>query len=571
MKSENTISFIAWRFYLILFLIGLAATGLVWRVFDLAILDQHFLKRQGDERVLRIVSAPALRGMIVDRNGFPLAVSTTVYSVWMNPQEYLPSEETISILASLLGMNEKEISALYNKNLKKKREFVYLKRSLSPEIASQIKSLMIPGLYLQQEYRRYYPEGEVMAHVVGLTNIDDQGQEGLELTYNDWLQGEPGKKWVIKDRIGRVISDVQTIQDQKPGKDIVLSIDRRIQYLAYRELLSGVLSNKAEAGTAIVLNVKTGEVLAMVNVPSFNPNNRPAGKGENFRNRAVTDTFEPGSTIKAFTVASALESGRFQPNSVINTSPGWMRVGHNMVKDEKNNGLLSISQILQLSSNMGAAKMALTLPPDQLWSVLHRVGFGEDTGISFPGEQAGVLEHKPWGTFPLATLSFGYGLSATTLQIARAYSVLANNGLKLPISLLYLDKPPAGQRVLDEKITKELLTLLEAVFAKGGTAANISIPGYRVAGKTGTAWRVGVGGYQKHRYTSLFVGIAPLTDPRLVVVVVIHDPLGKNYLGGLVSGPVFQKIMEGTLRLLDIPPEPTAQESSITKPNTDHF
>jgi len=555
MTKSNTISFNAWRYYLILSVISLAVAGLAWRDFDLAILNQHFLRHQGDERVLRLISTPAFRGMIVDRNGFPLAVSTTVYSVWMHPQAFLASDEGLSSLSHLLAMKPKEILVLQEKNRKKKREFVYLKRSLSPETAHQIKSLNIPGIYLQQEYRRYYPEGEVAAHVVGFTNIDDHGQEGLELTYNQWLEGEPGKKWVIKDRLGRVISDVQRVQDEKPGSDLVLSIDRRIQYLAYRELLSGVMFNKAQSGSAIVLDAQTGEILAMTNVPSFNPNNRAQGKNDNFRNRAVTDTFEPGSTIKAFTVASALETGHIKPNSVIDTSPGWMRVGHNVVKDEKNNGPLSISQILQYSSNMGAAKIVLTLPPDQLWSVLHRFGFGGSTGINFPGEQNGVLEHKPWGSFPLATLSFGYGLSVTTIQIARAYSVFANYGMKYPISLLRVDKPPVGERALDAKTAKQILALLEAVFAKGGTAENISIPGYRVAGKTGTAWRVGTGGYQKHRYTSLFVGIAPLSNPHLVVAVVIHDPQGKNYYGGLVSGPVFQKIMEGTLRILAVPPD----------------
>lgn len=555
--SRERTAYIAWRFYLILFFIVLAVVGLVCRVFDLSILNQHFLRHQGDERVLRLVSTPAFRGMIVDRNGFPLAVSTTVYSVWINPQEFSPLDEDIPVLAKLLEMKTKDILTSAKHNLKKGREFVYLKRSIPPELAQQIKALDIPGTYLQQEYRRYYPEGEITAHVIGFTNIDDHGQEGLELGYNQWLQGEQGKKWVIKDRIGRVISDVQAIQDEKPGNDLVLSIDRRIQYLAYRELLSGVMENQAASGTAIVSDIKTGEILAMVNVPSFNPNNRRGVNHENFRNRAATDTFEPGSTIKAFTIASALETGLFKPDSVVDTSPGWMRVGHNVVKDEHgNNGIMSMAQILQKSSNMGAAKVILALPPNQLWSVLNRMGFGESTGIGFPGEQSGsLIKHNPWGQFILATLSFGYGMSSTPLQITRAYSVLANEGVKLPLSLLKLENPPAGERVLTPKIARQMLTLLESVFEKGGTAERISIPGYRVAGKTGTAKMVGVGGYQKHQYISSFVGIAPLANPRLIVTVVIHDPKGKNYYGGLVSGPVFQKIMEGTLRLMDVPPD----------------
>lgn len=553
-KKNNP--YIAWRFYLILVFISLVVAGLVYRVYDLAILDQHFLRQQGDERVLRLISTPSFRGMIVDRNGFPLAVSTAVFSVWMNPAEFYPLDEDLAALSRFTGIKSKNIVKLAKKNVKTGREFVYLKRSISPELANHIKGLNIPGIYLQQEYRRYYPEGEITAHVIGFTNIDDQGQEGLELGYNAWLQGEKGKKWVIKDRLGRIISDVQTVSDEKPGHDLVLSIDRRIQYLAYRELLAGVIQNEAASGTAIVLDTKTGEILAMVNLPSFNPNAKQGAKSESIRNRAVTDTFEPGSTIKAFTIASALETGRFKPDSVINTAPGWMRVGRSVVKDEKDNGLLNISQILQYSSNMGAAKIVLALPPDELWSMLQRVGFGDNTGIAFPGEQNGVLiKRNPWGQFILATLSFGYGMSATPLQIIRAYSVLANEGMKLPLSLLKLDKPPAGERVLSPKVAKQMLTLLESVFEKGGTAASISVPGYHVAAKTGTAKMVGEGGYQKHRYTTSFVGIAPVTQPRVVVLVVIHDPRGKNYLAGAVSGPVFQRIMEGTLRILDVPPD----------------
>ena len=549
-------SYLPSRFYLILALIITAVSSLVFRVYDLAILDQHFLRAQGDERVLRLISTPSFRGMILDRNGFPLAVSASVFSIWMNPEEFYPLNEDLSQLSRLLGTKSKNITTTAEQNKKKKREFVYLARGISPQLANEIKALNIPGINLQQDYRRYYPEGEIMAHVLGFTNIDDQGQEGLELGYNQWLSGEQGKKWVIKDRLGRVISDVQTVQDEKPGHDLVLSIDRRIQYLAYRELLSGVVQNKAASGTAIVTDAKTGEILAMVNVPSFNPNNRKGVPLENLRNRAVTDLFEPGSTIKAFTVASALESGKFKTDSVIDTSPGWMRVGRNVVKDEKDNGMLSVSQILQHSSNMGATKMVLALPPDSLWNMLQRVGFGEETGIGFPGEQNGILiKHNPWGQFILATLSFGYGMSATPIQITRAYSVLANKGMRLPLSILKLNKPSNGEHVLTPEIAKQILVLLESVFEKGGTAATISIPGYRVAGKTGTSRIVGEGGYQKHRYTTSFVGIAPVSDPRLIVTVIIHDPQGKQYLAGLVSGPVFQKIMEGTLRIRDVPPD----------------
>jgi len=546
--------FIEWRFFLILFVISFIVCGLFYRVFNLAILDQHFLRQQGDQRMLRMVSKPAFRGMIMDRNNFPLAVSTSVYSVWMNPQELSLTSTQLKSLASILGMKPAAITKLTK--TKQAREFVYLKRGIAPDSANQVKALNVTGLYLQQEYHRYYPEGEIAAQLIGFTNVDDRGQEGLELGYNKWLQGTEGKKWVIKDRLGRVISDVQTVHDQKPGSDLVLSIDRRIQYLAYRELLAGVTANQAEAGTVVVLDVKTGEVLAMANVPSFNPNNRAGANKESFRNRAVTDLFEPGSTMKAFTVASALESGAIKANTVINTSPGWIRVDHNVVRDENNNGLLSIQEILQKSSNVGATKIVLSSPADALWQTLHDVGFGEATGANFPGEQNGVLiHHNPWGSFVLATLSFGYGMSVTALQLAHAYSVIANHGTKLPISLLKLDQAPTGQQVMPARVADQMLQLLEAVLAKHGTGSAARVPGYRVAGKTGTAKKVGQNGYEKHEYTSSFVGIAPVTNPRLVVAVIIHNPHGKYYLGGFVSGPVFEKIMEGTLRLLDVPPD----------------
>lgn len=561
-QQNNNASYIAWRFYLTLGVIAVIVLGLMFRLFYLTVLSQPFLKHEGDERVLRMVSTKSFRGMILDRNGFPLAVSTTVYSVWINPQEFAPNKNALQDLTHLLKMKNKEITTNWLHAKKKKREFIYLKRALSPELANQIKTLHIPGVYIQEEYRRYYPEGEVMAHVIGFTNVDDQGQEGLELQYNQWLQGEPGKKWVIKDRLGRIISDVQKVQDQKSGHDLTLSIDRRIQYLAYRELMRGIIENRAESGSAVVLDAKTGEILAMVNQPSFNPNNRAGVKTEAFRNRVVTDTFEPGSTMKAFTVASALELGRVKPDTVIDTAPGWMRVGRNIVRDEHNNGVISVSRILQVSSNIGAAKIVLSLPPNQLWSLLSRVGFGEATGIGFPGEQNGTLiKHDPWGSFTLATLAFGYGLSVTTLQLAHAYSVLANSGEKKPLSLLKIDTAPAGEKVMNPKVAKEMLVLLEAVFQKEGTGAVAKVPGYHVTGKTGTARKVGIGGYQKHSYTASLVGIAPMTDPRLVVAVVIHDPRGKQFLGGYVSGPVFERIMEGTLRILDVPPDDKTVET----------
>lgn len=557
MSNQHQPVFIAWRYYLIIAIIATAVLGLVWRVIDLAIFDQHFLRHQGDERFLREVSTPAFRGMILDRNGFPLAISTRVYSAWYNPQTLNASNKALKALAKCIDMKPAELQALVNHNQKTKREFIYIKRSLSPEVAANIKALNIPGVYTQEDYRRFYPEGEVTSHVVGFTNVDDHGQEGLELGYNNWLQGEQGKKWVIKDRLGRIISDVQLVQEQKPGRDLTVSIDRRIQYLAYRELLAGVIDNKAVSGSVVVLDAKTGEILAMVNQPSFNPNNRPGGRmSDHYRNRAITDTFEPGSTIKPFSVASALDSGHFKPNTLIDTSPGWIRLGHNVVMDHERQGVLTVTQVLQKSSNVGVTKMVLSLPPNQLWDELHRMGFGEPTGVAFPGEQDGSLvKHDPWGQFVLATMAFGYGISATPLQLARAYIAIANDGVLLPISLLKLNAPPTGTQVMNKNRAHELLAMLETVVQKGGTAEAASVPGYRVAGKTGTAKLVGPHGYMQHRYTSTFIGIAPVTNPRLVVAVIIHDPQGKQYYGGQVSGPVFSRIMEGTLRILDIPPD----------------
>ncbi|MEO8400475.1 MAG: penicillin-binding transpeptidase domain-containing protein [Gammaproteobacteria bacterium] len=568
MKYKLQIAFIPWRFYLLSILILLVVAGLIIRMIDLAVIERHFLRNQGDARALRLVSEPSFRGMITDRNGYPLAVSTSVYSVWFNPKELLEPlpPKTLKDLASVLTMNPKNIQSLLSQPKNKNREFLYLKREVSPAIANQVKLLKIPGVFLQQDYKRFYPDGEIAAHVIGFTNIDDRGQEGLELAYNGWLTGRPGKKYVIKDRLGRIITNVQTMQTQQSGNDLVLSINRRIQYLAYRELMAGIEKNQAVSGSVIVLDVNTGEVLAMVNQPSYNPNKIIPQQKDSIRNRAVTDTFEPGSTIKAFSITTALESGKFKPNNIIDTSPGWINVDRHVVQDEHNNGPITLTQILQLSSNVGVTKVMLTLPSTQLWNLLHRFGFGEVTGVGFPGEQAGRLIKRPtWKPFALATLSFGYGIAVTPLQLAHAYATLANGGVKIPLTLLRQEKPPVGERVIDPKIARLMLGMLQSVVEKGGTAEDARVPGYVVAGKTGTANLVGVHGYEKHRFNSSFVGIAPATRPRLVVAVIIHDPRGKQHLGGFVSGPVFEKIMEGSLRILNIAPDdPASLQSAIS-------
>lgn len=556
MKEKLTIKFSAWRFNLLGLILLTVIAGLIARMIDLAVIERHFLQYQGDARSLRVIHQSAFRGMITDRNGYPLAISASVFSIWMNPKEFVVNPASLHSLAVLLGMKSKDIQTLFELNKNKKREFIYLKRQVPPPVAIEIKALDIPGIYLQQDYKRYYPEGEVAAHLIGFTNIDDHGQEGLELLYNDWLSGVSGKEEVIKDRMGRVIGNIQQLQKQKPGNDLVLSINRRIQYLAYRELLDGVKTNLAESGSVVVLDVKTGEILAMVNQPSYNPNHMTGQSKENLRNRAMTDIFEPGSTMKSFSVATALESGKFKPDSMIDTTPGWIRVGNHTFHDEHMKGVISLTQILQYSSNVGITKVILTLPPNQLWNLLHRMGFGESTNVGFPGEQSGKLINRSvWKPQALATLSFGYGISVTPLQLAHAYATLANDGVKIPLSLTRVDKPPVGEQVIDKKIAQQMLEMLQSVLTKGGTGQPAQVPGYSIAGKTGTAWISENKSYQKHRYTSSFVGIAPASHPRLVVAVVIHDPRGKQYYGGYVSGPVFEKIMEGALRILNIPPD----------------
>lgn len=557
MNKSNHIDFLPYRFYFILTLISLAVVGLFLRIVNLTVFEQPFLKKQGDERMLRLINLPAFRGMIMDRNGYPLAVSTSVYTAWVNPLTFDPKHPLLNSLFSLIAQKKNVYLQKIKIAKEKKREFLYLKRSLSPDIAKEIAALAIPGVYLQQSHHRFYPEGEVSAHLLGFTNVDDIGQEGLELAYNEWLQGEPGKKWVIKDRLGRMISDVRLVQEEKPGGHLTLSIDRRIQYLTYRELLAGMIANKAKSASAVVLDVMTGEILALVNVPSYNPNQARTKDQEFLRNRAVTDSFEPGSTIKTFSIVAALSQGTFSPTTLVDTTPGWIRVGRNIVRDEHTVGLLTLTEILQKSSNVGMTKVLLSLPNDALWRVLHAVGFGEFTEINFPGEQNGMLlERQPGGQFALATLGFGgYGMTATTLQLARAYAVIAHDGVKKPVSLLKVEQIPKGEQVIDKKVAHEVLALLEHVVQKGGTAEWAALPSYRVAGKTGTAKKVGAHGYEKSAYTSSFVGMAPVSQPRLVVAVVMHEPHGKYYYGGLVAGPVFAKVMEESLRLLNVAPD----------------
>lgn len=543
-----------WRFYFVVLVLLLCTVGLVWRMVHLTVINRDFLKHQGDVRSLRIIKTPAYRGMITDRQGEPLAISTPVDSVWVNPQDFSASSEALKRLSSLL-----KISNYYlKKRLRdsKQREFVYIKRGILPDVASKIKQMDLPGLYLQHEFRRFYPAGEMTAHLLGFTNVDDKGQEGIELAYNEWLSGKTGKQQVLRDRMGHIVANVKKISEPRPGRNLVLSIDKRIQFLAYRELKDVVEKNKAQSGSIVVLDAKTGEVLAMVNQPSFNPNMRRIVHDGRYRNRAVTDTFEPGSVVKAFSITAALMSNQYKVDSLVDTSPGWMVVNGNRIHDHHNNGVLSVTEILQRSSNVGVTKMMLSLPEQTLWSLLHEVGFGQRTQSGFPGESSGVLPYRRhWNPFVLATLGFGYGLSVTPLQLAQAFTIFANQGKLLPVSLVVRDKAPAGRSIVPTSIAEQMLATLESVVERGGTGVLANMESYRAAGKTGTARLVGKEGYEENHHVATFVGIAPVTRPRLIVAVVITDPQAGKYYGGVVSAPAFEHVMQGALRILNVAPD----------------
>ncbi len=542
------------RFWIVIALLLIAGLALAFRMIDLMVIKRHFLMDQGDARMVRVIQSQAYRGMITDRNGNPLAISTPVDAAWADPQ----SVKTLSLkqmqhLADILDISYATLKRRLND---KHKEFVYLKRQLTPTESANVKAMDLSGVFLKREYRRYYPEGEVTAQVVGLTNIDDKGQEGLELAYNQQLQGIPGLKRVIKDRLGHVISEVEQVREPKAGQNLTLSLDRRIQYVAYRALKEGYHKYDAKGATAIVLDIKTGEILAMVNQPSYNPNNRPSIHDGRFRNRAVTDVFEPGSTIKTFAVAVGIDSGKFTPDTIINTKPGWMRIGRNIVRDEHFSGELSVTKVLQISSNVGVSKIILSLPLDSLYEKLKSLGVGQSTHSGFPGESAGELpDPTVWKPFQVATMSFGYGLSVTALQLAQLYATLGDNGIENPVTFLKLDKPPVGKQVMQPETAHAILRMLETVVEPGGTATKARVPGYWVAGKTGTSRIVGPHGYERHHHNAVFAGVAPASDPKIAVVVFMHDPQGALYYAGDVAAPIFAKIMGGTLRVLDIKPD----------------
>ncbi len=530
---------------------------LVARAVNLQVLDRQFLQHEGHIRHDGLVSVAAHRGRLLDRSGELLAISTPVKSVWINPKEFDASERDIKSLADVLGISTKEIHERIDDS---SRGFIYIKRRISPELADQAIALGLSGVYADREFRRYYPAGEVTAHLIGFNNLEDDGQEGMELAHNDWLKGVPGQKWIMRDGKGHVIEDLENVRLPEPGKDLSLSIDQRLQYLAYRELKKAVIQNKARSGSLVLLDAKNGEVLAMVNQPSFNPNSRVKISGNVSRNRAMTDVFEPGSTIKPFVVACAMELGTVKQTTVFDTSP--MHIGPNVVKDTHNYGALDVAHILQKSSNVGVSKIALNLPSSKFWAFYNNLGFGQPLETGFPGETSGRLssDHNQWRPFQKATMAFGYGLSTSLLQLGRAYLALANDGVMPMVGLLKRDKPVETHQIMSAKTAISVRSMLENVVSREGTALKASVNGFRVAGKTGTVKKIGSrGGYTDNSYLALFAGMAPASDPRLVMIVMIDEPSAGEYYGGAVSAPVFSSVMEGALRLLNIPPDQEAQ------------
>ena len=542
-----------WRARLLLLLVFCGFMVLAARAFYLQGLHNDFLQQKGETRYARVVEISAHRGMVTDRNGEPLAVSTPVESVWASPADASLSTEQRFKLARLLGTDPAE---LRRRLADSEREFVYLKRQLPPEQAAKVVQLNLPGVFLQREYRRYYPAAEVTAHVVGFTGVDDNGQEGIELAYQEWLAGKRGSRRVIKDRLGRIVEDVESIRAPQQGRDLALSIDQRIQYLAFRELKSAIAEHAAKAGSIVVLDATSGEVLALANWPTYNPNNRDTLKMARSRNRAVVDLFEPGSTLKPFTAAAALETGLVGPGSVIDTEHGRFSIGRRTIRDVHPEGFLTVSQVIQKSSNVGSAKIALAMAPQKLWAIFSAVGFGTQTRVGFPGEASGRLRaYQSWKPIEHATMSYGHGVSVSLLQLARAYSVFATDGELKQLTLIRRDQPAEGKRVVSRRTAQAVRRMLETVTQPGGTATRAQVAGYRVAGKTGTAHKLDGATYAADRYVSSFVGIAPATNPRLVIAVMIDEPGGKHYYGGEVAAPAFSNVMAGALRLLGVTPD----------------
>ena len=553
MKKVKSLAF-EFRRRFVMFAIIIVFAVLVARALQLQILHADFYLREGSSRQITSVEIPAHRGPIEDRNGEPLAISTPVYSISADPRVALQYPESIERTAATL---EVSVSELKNKiESRKNKRFVYLKRHVLPHVVKELADQKTPGINIKREYRRYYPTGEMASHLIGLTNIDDQGLEGFELAYDEWLKGVSGKKKVLIDGSGTVIADIELMKAPRHGKPLRLSIDKRIQYLAYRELKSAVKLHDAHAGSVVILSIDSGEVLGVANYPAFNPNNRANASYEYIRNRAITDVFEPGSTIKPFLVATALDTGKYFPTTRVNTAPGYYTIGDAQVHDIKNYGVLDVTSILTKSSNVGAVRVALEIDQEKVWNTYQGVGFGKLPGSGFPGERAGTLvNYTQWNKAQRATLAYGYGMSTTALQLARAYSVIASDGILQPTTFLHNSDNKAGQRVMTHSTARQIREMLEQVVSLDGTGKKAMMRSYSAAGKTGTSRKLDRGKYLEDKHVALFAGFAPANTPKIVVVVVIDQPNRGGYYGGQVAAPIFSKITESALRLLNIAPQ----------------
>ncbi len=546
------------RHWLVLGLISFLFAVMAGRAMFLQFYNADFLKKRGNAQALRVIDVSAVRGMILDRNGQPLAVSTPVDAVSADPAKLYANPDSWKPLATTLGINHKKLVAKIKRH--KKRHFMYLNRQVLPDIAERVMALDIDGVFLRREYKRYYPLGAVTGHLVGFTNVDGQGLEGIELAYDDSLQGHPGKDQVIRDASGHVIEHVSNIERAADGEDLVLSIDSRIQYLAYRSLKQAVVEHQATSASAVVVDVTNGEILAMVNEPGYNPNDRSQLRSSRFRNRAVTDSFEPGSTVKPLTVVAALENHYVTPATIIETEGGKMKLARYTISDTHDYGNLSVSNVIMKSSNVGAAKMALQLKSKELWSVLDGVGFGKLPGSGLPGEAKGAFSnYSKWRDVRRATIGYGYGLSVTALQLVQAYATLANDGEQLPLSILRRSRDIDGHQVITAKAAKQVRNMLQLAVSDDGTGRNARVPMYHVAGKTGTSRKASGKGYSK-LYTAVFAGMAPVSNPRLAMVVVVNEPGAGKYYGGTVAAPVFASVMTGALRLLDVSPDDISED-----------
>ncbi len=562
--GASQIYLIPWRRVLVLAGFGLGLVGLLGRAFYVQIWQRDFYQRRADRQQIRLATLPAHRGQLLDRGGVPLAISAPVQSVCINPRKFQASAEQLRALARSLGISERNLATRIGSN--RHRTFLYLKRHLPPAEAERIAQLEIEGLFLKPEFKRYYPAAEVTSHLLGFTDIDQHGQEGLEQGFEAQLQGVPGRMRVVQDRRGRIIEAIEAIQEAKPGRDVALSIDRRLQYWGYLELKRAVVEHRAKGGMLVLVDAHTGEVLALANQPAFNPNLRRALAQGYFRNRAVTDSFEPGSTLKPFTLACALRAKVVGADFKLDTNPGWLRVGRHLVRDHHNYGVLDLAGILHKSSNVGVTQVALRMSPQTFAACLEDFGFGRPVGVEFPGEARGFLpDPSGWGKFEQATIAFGYGLSVSTLQLARAYTALADGGVLHSLTLLPRDRDDQAKRVMPSAVASQVLKMLEGVVSQHGTALQAQVAGYRVAGKTGTAKIAVRGAYADARYRALFVGLAPVSAPRLVLVVVIEEPAGEQYYGGEVAAPVFARVMGMALRLLGVPADavPEARQPAL--------